>query len=108
MDKQIDRLVDTTKSPKVNFESNNDDSEPEESDEDDHTKLIANNFSAAEETGPPIGKKLTSIINNVMFNPVSREKLVQKLEKHPRPEKLNYFKIKNCNPEIWSRMLRTR
>ena len=40
-----------------------------------------------------------------MFNPVSREKLVQKLEKHPRPENLNYLK---CNPEIWSEMLQSK
>ena len=43
-----------------------------------------------------------------MFNPVSREKLVQKLEKHPRPENLNSLKIKKCNPEIWSEMLQSR
>ena len=43
-----------------------------------------------------------------MFNPVSREKLVQKLEKHPRPENLNYLKIKKCNPEIWSEMLQSK
>ena len=36
---------------------------------------------------------------------LSREKLVQKLEKHPRPENVNYLKIKQCNPEIWSEML---
>ena len=34
LDEQIDRLLDTTNSPKVNF-ANNDDSEPEGSDEDD-------------------------------------------------------------------------
>ena len=47
-----------------------------------------------EKTVSPIGKKLASIINNVMFNPVYREKLVQKLEKHPKPENLNSLKIK--------------
>ena len=49
-----------------------------------------------EKTGPSIGKKLASI---TMFNPVNREKLVQKLEKHPRPENLNSLKIKKCNPK---------
>ena len=41
-------------------------------------------------TGPPTGKKLTTIINT---NPVNREKLVPKLEKHLRPEHLNSLKI---------------
>ena len=51
-----------------------------------------------EKTGPPIGKKLASLINNVMLNPVNREKPVQKLEKHHRLENLNSLKIKKCNP----------
>ena len=71
---------------------------------DDLIKGIANDFSAVEKAGPTIGKNLASIINNVMFHPVSREKLVPKLEKHPRPENLNSLKIKKCNPEIWSEM----
>ena len=33
-----------------------------------------------------------------MFHPVNRKKLIQKLEKHPRPENLNSLKIK----KIWS------
>ena len=95
LDEQIDRLVDTTNSLKVNF-ANNDESEPEGSDEDD----IASNFSAVEKTGPPIGEKLASVINNVMLNPVNRQKLVQKVKKHPRTENLNSLKIKKYNPEI--------
>ena len=67
----------------VDFAKNNDESEPEDSDEDDLIKDVANNFNVVEKTGPPIGKNLASIVNNVMFNPVYREKLVQKLEKHP-------------------------
>ena len=43
-----------------------------------------------------------------MFNPVNREKLVQKLEKHPRPENLNSLKIKKCNPKIWKEMLQSK
>ena len=43
-----------------------------------------------------------------MFNPVSSEKLVQKLEKHPRPENLNSLKIKKCNPKIWKEMLQSK
>ena len=73
LDEQIDRLADTTNSPKVNF-ANSDESEPEK-------------------TGPSIGKILAGIKNNVMFNPVNRKKLVQKLEKHRRPENLNSLKI---------------
>ena len=107
LDEQIDRLVDTTNSPKVHF-ANNDESEPEESDEDDLINDIASDFSAVEKTGPPIGKKLASIINNVMFNPVNKEKLVQKLGKHHRPENLNSLKIKKCNPEIWSETLQSK
>ena len=99
--------MDTTNSPKVHF-ANNDESEPEESDEDDLINDIASDFSAVEKTGPPIGKKLASIINNVMFNPVNKEKLVQKLGKHHRPENLNSLKIKKCNPEIWSEMLQSK
>ena len=38
LDEQISRLVDTTKSPKVNFAINNNDSESEESNENDPVK----------------------------------------------------------------------
>ena len=99
--------MDTTNSPKVNFE-NNDESEPEGSDKNDLINDIASDFSAVEKTGPPVGKKLASIINNVMFNPVNKEKLVQKLERHPRPKNLNSLKIKKCNPEIWSETLQSK
>ena len=107
MDEQIDRLVDTTNSPKINF-ANNDESEPKGSDEDDLIKDIASVFSAVEKTGAPIGKILANIINIVMFNTVNRGKLVQKLEKHPRSENLDSLKIKKCNPEIWSEMLQSK
>ena len=42
-----------------------------------------------------------------MFNSVSRKKLVQKLDKHPRVENLNSLKMKKCNPEICSEMLQS-
>ena len=61
LDEQIDGLVDTTNSPKVNF-ANNDESEHEGSDEDDLINDIASDFTAVEKTGPPIGKKLASTI----------------------------------------------
>ena len=107
LDEQIDRLVDTTNG-QVNFANHNDESEPEESDEDDLIKDIANDFSAVEKTGPPIGKNLANMINNVMFNSVNRKKLVQKLEKHPRLENLYSIQMKKCNPEIWSEMLQSK
>ena len=81
LDELVDRLVDTTKNPKVNFVINNNDSESEERDENYLIKEIANNFSAVEKTGPPKGKNLANIINNVMFNSAIREKLVQELQK---------------------------
>ena len=56
LDEQIDELVNTNKSPKVNFAKNNDESAPEECDEDELLKDIGNDFSIVEKTGPPIGK----------------------------------------------------
>ena len=101
LDKQIGRLVDTTKNAQVNFAINNDSSESGQNDEDDLIKDIANNFSTVEITGPSIGKKIANIVNNILFKSVSREKLVQKLEKHS-------LKIKKCTPEIWSKMLKLK
>ena len=57
---QTDQLLDNTDSPKVNF-ANNDESEPEGNDEDEPIKHIANNFSAVEKTGPPIGTEMVII-----------------------------------------------
>ena len=68
------------------------DSESEESDENEFMKDIANNFSAVEKTGPPIGNNLANIINNIIFNSVIREKLVEELER-------DSLKIKKCNPK---------
>ena len=34
-----------------------------------------------EKAGPPTGKNLANIINNIMFNAVIRKKLVQELQK---------------------------
>ena len=61
-----------------------------------------------EKAGPTIRKNLTNTKNNVLFNPVNRKKLVQKLEKHPRSENLNSFKIKKCNPDIWSEIFQSK
>ena len=43
------------------------------------SNILLNDFSAVDQTGPPIGKNVASIINNVMFKPVNREKLIKKL-----------------------------
>ena len=96
LDKQIGRLVDTTKNAQVHFAINNDSSESGQNDEDDLIKDIANNFSTVEITGPSIGKKIANIVNNILFNSVSREKLVQKLEKHSLKSKnvLQKFGVK--------------
>ena len=56
LDKQIGRLVDTTENAQVNLSINNDGSESGLSDEDDLIKDVANDFSAVEKAGPPIGK----------------------------------------------------
>ena len=75
LEEQIDRLRDITNS-QVNFANNIDESKPEESSEGNLIKDIADDFSAVEKTGPPIAKNLASIINELMFNPVNRGKLV--------------------------------
>ena len=46
-------------------------------------------------TGPPIGKSLASIINIVMFNWVSSEKVIQKFEKQTRPKNQILWNSKN-------------
>ena len=56
LDKQIRRLVETTKNAQVNFAINNDGFESGQSDEDDLIKDIASDFTAVEKTGPTIGK----------------------------------------------------
>ena len=56
LNKRIGRLLDTTKNAQVNLSINNDGSESGQSDEDDLIKDVANDFSAVEKAGPPIGK----------------------------------------------------
>ena len=75
LEEQIDRLRDITNS-QVNFANNIDGSKPEESSEGNLIKDITDDFSAVGKTGPPIAKSLASIINELMFNPVNRGKLV--------------------------------
>ena len=47
-----------------------------------------------------MGKNWANIINNVIYNSVIREKLVQELQE-------NSLKIKKCNPDIWSEMVQS-
>ena len=52
-----------------------------------------------EQTGEPIGSNLTQIINNVFRTLINKEKIVKKLDSHPRPENLDSLKVKKCNTE---------
>ena len=61
-----------------------------------------------EQIGEPIGSNLAKIINNVIRTPTNKEKLVKKLESHPRPKNLDSLKVKKCNTEIWSEMLSSK
>ena len=104
LDEQIDRLVD--KGPNANAkEGSNYD---EVSDEDDLIKDIENDFCSVEKTGEPIDNNLAKIINNVVLNPISKDKLLKKLDSHPRPENLNSLRVKKCNREIWSEMVQSK
>ena len=40
--------------------------------------------------------------------PLNEDKLVKKLESHPRPENLDPLKVKKCNREIWNEMLQSK
>ena len=77
----------------------------EDSDEDVLIKDIKNDFNSVEQTEEPIGSNLANIINNIIRTPISKEKLVKKLESHSRPENLDSIKMKKHNTEIWSEML---
>ena len=106
LDDQIDRLVDTRHIANANGGCMNE--EGEDSDEDDLIKDIENDFNSVEQIGEPIGSNLAKIINNVIRTPTNKEKLVKKLESHPRPENLDSLKVKKCNTEIWSEMLSSK
>ena len=106
LDDQIDRLVDT---PHIaNAKGGRINEEGKDSDEDDLIKDIENDFNSVEQTGEPIGSNLAKIINNVICTPINKEKLVKKLERHPKPENLDSLKVKKCNTEIWSEMLQSQ
>ena len=78
--------------------------EGEDSDEDDITKDIKNDFNLVEKTGEPIGSNLAKI-NNVTRTPINKEKhIVKKLDSHPRTENLDKLKVKKCHTEIWIAM----
>ena len=91
LDDQIERLVNTLHIANAKGDSNE---QGEESNEDDLIKDIEYDFSSVEQTGEPIGSNLAKIINNVIHIPISKEKLVKKLESHPRLENLDSLKVK--------------
>ena len=90
LDDQIERLVNTLHIANAKGDSNE---QGEESNEDDLIKDIEYDFSSVEQTGEPIGSNLAKIINNVIHIPISKEKLVKKLESHPRLENLDSLKV---------------
>ena len=77
-------------------------------DEDYLIKAIENGFNSVKKTGETISSNLAKIINNVIHTPINKEKLVKKLESHPRPENIDLLKVKKCNTEIWSEMLQSK
>ena len=67
---------------------------------EDNLRDDANNLTTFEKTVEPISTDLANIVKNVLVNSINKEKLIKKLEKHPRRENLKILKVKNCNPEI--------
>ena len=102
LDDQIDRLVDTLHIANAKGGCINDEGE------DDLIKDIENDLGSVEQTGEPIGSNLAKVINNIICTPINKDKLVKKLESHPRPENLDSLKVKKYNTEIWSEMLQSK
>ena len=98
LDNQIDSLVDIRHIANANGGHINEDGE--DSDEDDFIRDIENDFNLVEQTGEPIGSNLVKITNSVIRTPINKEKLVKKLESHPRHEDLDLIKVKKWNTEI--------
>ena len=85
IDDQINRLFDTPHIASVKGGCINE--EDEDSGEDDLIKDIENDFNSVEQTREFIGSILAKI-KNLINTPINKEKLVKKLESHPRPETL--------------------
>ena len=98
LDNQIGRLVDTPHIASANRGRIKE--EGEDGDEDNLIKDIEDDFNLVEQTGEPIRSNLAKITNSVICTPVNKEKLVKKLESHPRPEDLGLLKVKKWNTEI--------
>ena len=98
-DEQIGRLADTTKSPKVDFAINENDSEYEEMMKMTSSRILLTILVQWKKQVHQ-WEKIGLTINNVIYNSVITEKLVQELQE-------NSLKIKKCNPEIWSEMLQS-
>ena len=105
LDGQIKRLIDTPHTANAKRGSNE---EGTGSDEDDLIKDIEYDFNSMEETRGSIGSSLSKIFNNVICAEISKEKLVKKLENHPRPKNLDALKVKKCSTEIWNEMLHSK
>ena len=56
-------------------------------------KITSDDFTTSEKNREPISTELANIVNNVLVNPINREKLIKKFEKHPRPDNLKKLKI---------------
>lgn len=65
-------------------------------------KNIASDLSATKKSGEPIKNSLAKVINNVIYNAISDEKLTEKFDKDKAPENLKALHIKKCNYDIWT------
>ena len=78
------------------------DSSSEENEDDECLKDIASDLSIAKKSGEAISGTLAKVINNVIYYPISEDKLTQKFQKHTMPENLEALRIKKCNYDIWA------
>ena len=62
---------------------------------------IEQNFSAQEDTGPPISQKLADIINKRRSERLGNHKPNEKREKYHRPMNCEHVIVPQVNPEIW-------
>jgi hypothetical protein len=65
---------------------------------------IEQDFSAQEDTGPPISQKLADIINKRWSEKLGDHKLNEKREKYHRPTNCERVTVPRVNPEIWARI----
>ena len=58
-------------------------------------------FDCSWKTGEPNSTELAKIVNNVLVNPINREKI----KKYPRPGNRKALKVKQCNSGTWSKIV---